>query len=441
MSPDYSLTFLREHGSVTIEGLSLIRPILFKGEPQRFCIGVNSNSGGHVIEAGYFIGCDWLESEQRAVHIAPKLLGQDRPLDYMKMLTESLLANETADYTHDLYEIKFDEKPVWLTRQEDLLTPLLIVEFLQRLKKLVRKGLRYSYYAVERNLYARSKGKVLVGATIARNHMKNKQLNTWCRYEEFGPDSPENRLLKQALHAAKRYLLGVPTHESSWRDSAGAVIQFCTPAFTGVSDKSIETASLAGFEHNPFFHEYGPALRLAQLLLKRFGYSVAEASPLAGHREPVPPFWIDMSKLFELYVLGLLQRAYPGQIKYETEQAGGHYGLPDYLLVDNYGQRWIIDAKYRPHYQGAGATLVLSHIIDNIRQISGYARDKGVLKKLKYSAQEIDQALPNCLVIYPDQEALMQFDSDVNLMADPITAFNKFFKLGMRLPESTLSAG
>ena len=83
-----------------------------------------------------------------------------------------------------------------------------------------------------------------------------------------------------------------------------------------------------------------------------------------------------MSKLFELYVLGLLKDKYGDKILF---QAKGSYGNPDYLLIDDM-QPLIIDAKYRPTYQ---QDKNLSYIIEDIRQISGYARDVGILTPVR----------------------------------------------------------
>ncbi|WP_286425800.1 5-methylcytosine restriction system specificity protein McrC, partial [Proteus mirabilis] len=75
------------------------------------------------------------------------------------------------------------------------------------------------------------------------------------------------------------------------------------------------------FKGNPVFKEYFTAVEYAQLLLRRFSYDIT----LAGKKEiDTPPFWIDMSKLFELYVFGKLKKIFTGkrEIQYHVK---AHY--------------------------------------------------------------------------------------------------------------------
>ena len=101
----------------------------------------------------------------------------------------------------------------------------------------------------------------------------------------------------------------------------------------------------------------------------------------------MPPFWINMPLLFELYVLQLLKRKYGDVIAYHITSRGNEidYGKRD--------EKIIIDAKYIP----AWSTSV-DH--DNVRQLSGYARNISIRYKL---IGQIDTTtiLP-CIIIYPD---------------------------------------
>ena len=111
-------------------------------------------------------------------------------------------------------------------------------------------------------------------------------------------------------------------------------------------------------------------------------------------------------------------------------QPKGKYGSPDYLLIDEI-QPLIIDAKYRPTYQQDG---LIGYIIDDIRQISGYARDVGILDKLGYhTVEEQSSSVVSCVVIYTDQN--MQ-----NALPDSLTTgtsikeFTKFYKVPIAVP-------
>jgi 5-methylcytosine-specific restriction enzyme subunit McrC len=145
------------------------------------------------ISLSYFIGVDWIDKNQ-AIYIEPKLNKDVSQTNDLQMLFSALKHPEIAQYTDDLVEIKWEGKQIEITQQQDLLTPLLVVQFLQVVQQIVRKGLKKSYYKVEQNLYSKVKGKILVGQTIKQNLLKNKPLNTFCTYDEFGVNILENRL-------------------------------------------------------------------------------------------------------------------------------------------------------------------------------------------------------------------------------------------------------
>lgn len=114
-----------------------------------------------------------------------KLIDESKDLvevDVLKMLFDALQEPEVREHTSELFEIKFDSEWIPLKRKQDLISPLIMIQFLNLVKDIVRKGLKKSYYRVEENLYAKVKGKVLVGQTIKQNLVKNKNLNTVCQY-------------------------------------------------------------------------------------------------------------------------------------------------------------------------------------------------------------------------------------------------------------------
>lgn len=212
-------------------------------------------------------------------------------------------------------------------------------------------------YKVHNNLNSKVKGKILLSKTLKNNIFNNKVTHTFCQYEEFGYNSLENRLLKKALLFVQRYLPIFKMKES--QIYADEVFNYILPAFENVDD----TVNLNDIKHtktNVFYKEYEEGLRLARLRLKRFGYNITTIDKKDKVKKP--PFWIDMSKLFELYVLGLLKHRFGKKIDF---QAKGKYGYVDYLLKDN-NFKFIIDAKYKPKYSE-------EYQAEDIRQLSGYA--------------------------------------------------------------------
>ena len=111
-------------------------------------------------------------------------------------------------------------------------------------------------------------------------------------------------------------------------------------------------------------------------------------------------------------------------------QPKGKSGSPDYLLIDEI-QPLIIDAKYRPTYQ---RDKNLSYIIDDIRQISGYARDVGILDKLGYhTVEEQSSKVVSCVVIYTDQDEGDKLPNSLTA-GKSIKGFTKFYKIPIAVP-------
>ncbi len=368
-------------------------------------------------KAGYFVGLSWMIERQRVLQISPKLDNETQKLDYLRLLSESLKHPEALTHGKDLFEIQFDQPSIEIRQQDDLITPLIVVYFLQTVQTIVRKGLKKGYYHVERNLQSAVKGKVLVAQTVKQNVLKNRALHTICSYDEFGINHSENRTIKKALLFVFRYLnMNRASYESLF-----PVLDFILPAFEKV-DEHIGIKEIKRARKNPFFSEYSSAVDLSIMILRRFGYNL---NTVNGDIETkTPPYWIDMTKIFEFYVLGKLKEVLGN--KDIIFQAKANYGDLDYLRT-TVGQELVIDAKYKRIYQSD------QYDIKNIRQLSGYARDGKVLKTLSIPKADWGNAYLNCLIVYPDQNAPSTLMGR-KLLEKPITHFEKFYKIGISLP-------
>ncbi|MGE4385018.1 MAG: hypothetical protein AB7E39_04035 [Endomicrobiaceae bacterium] len=385
------------------------------------CIEVIQNGSSKKIISNFYIGADWLKRNKLAIYVAPKKLNDNVPqTDYMKMLFSYLKHPDVISNTEKTYEIKFNEPSIEIEQTQDLITPLLIVHFLQLLKIIVRKGLKKSYYKVEHNLNGKIKGKVLVSQTLKQNIIKNKLTKTLCQFDTFGYNTIENRILKRTLLFVKKYIAFSPYCYKLVSDT----VNYCQAAFSNVDD-DIELKYLKDIKYNIFFKEYKEALHISSLLLRRFGYNIKSIDKTYDKIVKIPPFWIKMPILFELYVFGLLKEKYHNYIKYQIQ---GSYGQPDFILATN-SIKMIIDAKYRPTYQEEHKT---DNIINDIRQISGYARDKKILTSLGFNTEVEQDRVIDCLIIYPDQTASMKLSD--NLKENTINGFTKFYKMALKLP-------
>lgn len=387
----------------------------FKRRGGQNCYTIRRDGDGHCCTLSYFVGVDWIVPNKAAIYVAPKLDKSYWQTDYLKMLFTALKHPDVSRHTNELFEIKFDEPYIEISQQQDLLTPLLITHFLRTTQQIVRKGLKKSYYTVSQNLHGKVKGKVMVGQTIKSNTLKNKTLHTFCSYDEFGVNGLENRVLKKALMFVQCYLpslnLAYPTSHIS------ELLSYIMPAFGSVNGD----ADLQEIKHthtNSFYKEYTEALSLARLILKRFGYNIANADQSQSVK--TPPFWIDMSKLFELYVLGMLNDRF-SDVKYISYQFGTRGNKLDFLL-NSKEYKMVVDAKYKTKYENG-----LDHL--DIRQVSGYAR----LRKVYDTLNVQEGRLIDCLIVYPDQEnGLDELPSD--LTSSPINQYVGMYKVGVRLP-------
>lgn len=382
--------------------------------------GVDLIKGGFT--TGYCVGLSWLGNTKKALYVSPKLDTDNYTIDYLKMLTLGLQSPEMITHGQDLFSIDFNAKPILIRQDLDILTPLLIVNFLQVLYHIVRKGLKKDYFKTKQNRYASIKGKVLVSETINKNLMRSNNLYNVCSFDEYSINCIENRILKKALMFALRFLKMHHKFDSNFHN----LLNFILPAFTNV-DENISGREIKSDNRNTFFPEYSSGLSLADMILKRFGYSVQTINQ--NKTIEMYPFWINMPKLFEFYVLGILKdRIGRNEIIF---QADAKYGELDFLRITR-GKEMIIDAKYKNLYSKN------NYEINDIRQLSAYARDIGSLKQTFIAEAEWGGKLLDCLIVYPDQGA----NNDEVLMFDeclkPIPQFQNFYKIGIKIPMKAL---
>ena len=381
---------------------------------------INHISADEVrLRAGYYVGVLWLVKQQKYVHIVPKLNKKQTEeetdnwveVDTLKMLLS--LAHTALEDTQDLIKIYWDEPLITVEQEEDVLTPFLIGQFLLLLKRIVRKGLKNSYYTVEENLSNRIKGKIQLAKHLKQNVFKNKVTRHVCRYQEFGLDSLENRFLKKVL----QFIISFKNTHSQYfkgnEEEIEQLIAYCSPFFELIEEE-VNTKELKKLTINPFFKEYEDAIEIGKHILKRFSYNITET---AKQKVPIPPFWIDMPKLFELYIYKKLQEQFGrGGVHYHFT---GDYTELDFLL-DTLKYKMVIDTKYKTVYEGG-------RDIDDIRQVSAYARLNNVYNKLKIDKDK----LIDCLIIYPSLEENKEINLE-NLTA--INGYSKIYKQSVSIP-------
>ena len=389
--------------------------------------------------ASYYIGASWLLKNELAVIVIPKLKNTDFVTMFLAAL-EVDTKNE-SDYFAQCYGIHFDEPTIETTEQLNQLTPLLVLHFISLLERLVKRGLKKDYVIREENLKTKVKGRLMFTKHLQKNVFQQRSDRVYCQYQVYTDDIPENRLLKKALLFADRI---IGNYESLKAQSSFSEIQSrlfrLKSLLENISDE-IEPYQVQKLSTNKLFKEYKDAIRVAKMLLRRYDYSISEASQ---EQHSTPPFWIDMSRLYEMWVFSQLEKAYPGQIQFQVK---GHCGTAvDFIKKD---ECLIMDAKYKPYYDYSNRG-----IIDDIREISGYARDWKILQKMaitKIYSEEI-----KCLIIYPEpvvfqnDETLSEeerkdisddtcynattFDGKLIDLCSEIKWFRNFYKISIKLP-------
>lgn len=416
------------------------------------CFLFERKEQGFELKADYCIGLDWLGNTGRYLYVEPKInkgltrifntitdseyeklrVDEDShniesdllELDYLKMLLQVTNVPESNTELKGLIQIDWEAKPIQIEQKDDKLTPFLVVQYLQLVKAIVRKGLKKNYYKVQENLNNRIKGKILVGQHIKQNVFKNRFTDTFCEYQQFGEDHAENRFLKKVLQFTSSYIENQKNLFGDKYTDLQHTINYCRPVFELISNQ-LSDYELKHIKSNPFYKDYVTAIDFGKKILKRFAYNITQTTT---DKVATPPFWIDMPRLFELYVYSKMIEANPND-KNHIHYQFSTYGNALDILVSKEDTQMVIDAKYKLHYKNG-------HLHQDIRQVAGYARLNSVRKKLNVT----DDRNIDCLIIYPDLEngindfSLENIIKEKNKDENTIKPYYKVHKIGIKLP-------
>jgi 5-methylcytosine-specific restriction enzyme subunit McrC len=343
------------------------------------------------IKSYYYIGLDQFSKLKLNVYVEPKLNNGTQQLDYITMLLEALKAPENFDHLDGLIQTKLNEE--WIEIKSDLkpiLTPFLIAQFLAVVQNLVKKGLKKSYYTVQKNLNSRVKGKILVGDQIKHNLLKNRLTKTICQYQEFGFDTEVNQFLKHVLSVIPNLLAGF--NQGNQFNQLQEVLNYCKGGFYQVNNKVFK--KIKHHENNPFYRNYNQAIQLGNQILALQDYNISSQNLHQTTKHP--RFWIDMSKLFELYVFQQLKEEYSenGEVQYHKKF---NKQEPDFILNTKGGIKAVVDAKYKPRYANGNPSM------EDARQLSGYTRLNSVYRELGIT----DNTIIPAYFIYPTNLSLI----------------------------------
>lgn len=378
-------------------------------------LGLNRDDGGNWWSS-YYIGIT--EINNHHVEVLPKL----ENLDFMSLFSFALLYQPSSKYFSSCYDIDWNKETIASTELYNVLTPLLVMQYLNILDKLVGKGLKRDYITIEDNLHSKIRGKIKPITNWRKNILKKKEDYFHCQYQVFSADIPVNRLLRKALDISLLLLGNIRSQSHNMTGLAFLSSKLkLVDAFRNI-DNDVRLESVRNSKFDKLNMYYSEAIKLAKSIIRH----QENASTDGTGKKKVPFFWIDMSRLYEVYVLGLLQTHYPNQIHFQVE---GSYGTRcDYLHI---GEGIVLDAKYKLWYSSYNERR--SHaasMIADIREISGYARDEKLL-----SMMNKDVCSPVCVIIHPDEEATkLETELSKSVKNNKIEGYRNFYRLGIDLP-------
>ena len=366
--------------------------------------------------SSYYIGL----SEINGQHI--EVLQKLENLDFMSLFSFALLYQPSSEYFSSCYDINWEKEIYASTELYNILTPLLVMQYLNILDKLVGKGLKRDYITIEENLHSKIRGKLRPIANWRKNEIKKKEDYFYCQYQVFSANIPVNRLLKKALDISLLLLGNVRSRSSNMTGLAFLSSKMkLIEAFKNI-DSNVRLESIRNYKFDKLNMYYSEAIKLAKCIIRHQDNALTDGSG----KKKVPLFWIDMSRLYEVYVLGILQTHYPNNILFQVK---GSYGTQcDYLHI---GEGIVLDAKYKLWYSSYnGRRGHVDSMIADIREISAYARDERFLNLMNNNV-----STPKCVIIHPDEETtnLGAVLSD-SVKNNKVEGYRDFYRLSIDLP-------
>jgi len=170
---------------------------------------------------------------------------------------------------------------------------------------------------------------------------------------------------------------------------------------------------------NIFYKEYEEVIKIGGYILKSFSFNLNKTST---KNTTTPPFWIDMSKLFELYVFSKLVKIFPEPmaVNYHDKYLGRK---ETDILIRQEGCKCVLDCNYKPKYLNNDPSL------EDKRQLPGYVRLRSVYNKLDF----LHDKLIKGLIKYSHHDFTDEIDKE-QLFKTEISEYVEFYKLGVGLP-------
>ncbi len=384
-----------EHNNIDCDSLT---ECINKSKYREYIFG--ENSYGKTLS--YYIGAFWLDNEYaKNIIINPKI----ENIDFMKMFSKCLSYSNIVKCFNEIYSINFEEPPInykgdILIKGLDALTS---IHFLRMLELELNNGLKRNFIRKRENLNSKIKGKIDFSSHIKKNIVTARDDRVYCSYFDYDVNCLENRILKKALKICNSNICLIYNSFNS--------MSF----FSEVSDE-LHLYELNNIRLNPLYKKYRLLIKLAINIIKLRRYKDSNKENSA------PPFYIDMSLLFEKYVYALLMDSLKGKAKILYQKSYSRYRFKPDFIIKNNKYNCIADSKYKTIYDN-------NINIEDIRQLSGYGRVKSIIEEF---TNDNNNYVPSCLIIYPSENS-----NNTNIdfeKKEEIDDLVNFEKLSIKLP-------
>jgi len=373
-----------------------------------------------VLKSSYFIGYAWLESRKSYINITPKKTKNDRVADFVKMFSYCINDSYVATHLDDTYKIFTQQPKIEIDKNNDIITPFIIINFINILHKITKQGLKKGYIRETKNLSSKIKGRIFINQTIKSNHFKSKLEKTVCDYQKHTINCLENQILKTALIQSLKYLAFINNEQLISK------MKNILHSFKLVDTKEVFAKDFTKIKLSSFFFDYKEALNLAKLIFNQLGYSLQ--TKRQEEKIKIPPFYINMPELFERYVEIQLRKTYsanviPGYSNTSRDKNSYLWGLrPDFIIES---QNIIVDAKYKYWF----VNPVSDNLKDDLQQLSLYGR----IENLKNNIGTEKNNEPLILFVYPNTEKNNEKEIKIE-NSELIKGFTNIYKMGIEIP-------
>lgn len=242
-----------------------------------------------------FIGPD---GKKIILHVKPRF----KILSPWQMLTEIMQDVEYEEYIHGtentIYTILDEETPIKLNIDESGGEVLLAISFIRCCYKVCSTNLKRQMSYVSENLAGKIRGRIDFPNQVKRNIARGREDQIYCKYPAFSEDILENQILKTALAVSERILRVNKCMEADGIDNIRSMCSYCKSRLKGISEVTIKKSDFHSINVKGFNASYGPAIKLAEMLLSHSNMSVNVSGAKSGY---VIPYAIRMEALFEFY--------------------------------------------------------------------------------------------------------------------------------------------